>query len=82
MEVGYLFQKKYWHKGYASEVAIACKEYAFNEVGVDEVYSIIRDTNVASQKVAVRNGMTKRGLIVKNYYGMDMPHFIYSSRRM
>lgn len=61
VEVGYLFQKAFWHQGYATEAAIACKEYAFTELGVKEVYSIIRDTNIASQKVAERNGMTKKG---------------------
>lgn len=81
IEVGYLFQKAFWHKGYATEAAIACKEYAFNELNVEEVYSIIRDTNQASQHVALSNGMTKRGVMVKHYYGIEMPHFIYSVRR-
>lgn len=78
VEIGYLFQKKYWHKGYAIESARACKEYAFNILKLDEVYSIIRDNNTASQKVAIRNGMEKRDTIIKHYYNMDMPHFIYS----
>lgn len=82
IEVGYLFQKAFWHKGYATEAAIACKEYAFNELNIEEVYSIIRDTNQASQHVALRNGMTKRGVMVKHYYGIEMPHFIYSARRL
>lgn len=81
VEVGYLFEKAYWHQGYASEAAIACKEYAFDRLGIDEVYSIIRDTNTASQKVAMRNGMTKKGQMTKYYYGMTMPHYIYSSKR-
>lgn len=29
LEVGYLFQKAFWHRGYATEAAIACKEFAF-----------------------------------------------------
>lgn len=78
VEIGYLFQKKYWHKGYAIESARACKEYAFNILKVDEVYSIIRDNNTASQKIAIKNGMEKRDTIIKHYYNMDMPHFIYS----
>ncbi len=80
-EVGYLFQKAYWHHGYASEAAPACKKYAFDILGVPEVYSIIRDTNIPSQKVAVRNGMIQKGQFVKHYYGMDMPHYIFSITR-
>ena len=81
IEVGYLFQKAYWHRGYATEAAVACKEYAFAVLGADEVFSIIRDNNFASQRVAQRNGMTPRGTIVKHYYGMDMPHLVFSVRR-
>lgn len=55
-EVGYLFQKAYWHNGYATEAAIACKNYAFDNLGVDEVYSIVRDSNLASQNVASATG--------------------------
>lgn len=77
MEIGYLFQKAYWHKGYATEAAIACKNYAFNTLNQKEVYSIIRDTNVASQNVALRNGMTAVATFIKRYYNIDMPHIVY-----
>ena len=80
-EVGYLFERAYWHQGFATEAAIACKEYAFNVLGLDTVYSIIRDNNIASQNVAKRNGMTVCGRIVKHYYGMDMPHLVYRAER-
>jgi ribosomal-protein-alanine N-acetyltransferase len=78
LEIGYLFQKAVWHQGYATEAAIACKHYAFEQVGADEVYSIIRENNLPSQKVAIKNGMTIKGKIVKHYYGMEMPHLVYS----
>lgn len=77
VEIGYLFQKAFWHKGYAIEAAKACKKYAFQKAGVKEVYSIIREDNIPSQKVAKRNGMIVKGSMIKNYYGMDMPHLVY-----
>ena len=80
-EVGYLFERAHWHKGYATEAAAACKEYAFSVLGIDTVYTIIRDNNIASQNVAKRNGMTVCGKIVKHYYGMDMPHLVYYAKR-
>lgn len=76
-----MFQRKYWHKGFATEAAKACKEYAFEYLNADEVYSIIRDNNGASQRVAQRNGMTVKGKILKHYYGMDMPHLVFSVKR-
>ncbi|MDF2949387.1 MAG: guaA3 [Sedimentibacter sp.] len=81
IEIGYLFQKDFWHNGYATEAAIACKEYAFVTLGVDEVVSIIRDTNIASQNVAKRNGMTEKERFIKHYYGVDMPHLVFSINR-
>lgn len=81
LEIGYLFKKDFWHKGYATEAATVCKQYAFEVLDIDEVYSIIRDTNIASQAVAKRNGMTLKGKIVKHYYEMDMPHLLYSAVR-
>ena len=81
LEIGYLFQRKHWKKGYAIEAARACKHYAFETLHVNEVFSIIRDNNVASMNVAIRNGMTIRGTFIKHYYGIDMPHFAFSVRK-
>lgn len=77
LEVGYLFERRYWHRGYATEAAKACKKYAFEELDAKEVCSIIRDTNTTSQKVALRNGMKKEDRWTKHYKGVDMPHDRY-----
>ena len=81
LEVGYLFQRRYWHRGYATEAAKACKEYAFRILNAEEVCTIIRDINTASQRVAVRNGMTEKDSWTKHYKGVDMPHDRYVAYR-
>lgn len=80
-EIGYLFCKEFWHQGYATEAAAACKMHAFYKLGINEVFSIIRENNEPSINVALRNGMELRGSIIKHYYGMDMPHLIFSVKK-
>lgn len=76
-EIGYLFAYKHWHQGYATEAAIACREYGFKTLHFDALYSIIRDTNIPSQNVALRNGMKKIDSFVKHYRGEEMLHWVY-----
>lgn len=81
LEIGYLFQRSYWHNGYATEAAKACKKYAFETLNETEVCSIIRDTNKASQNVAIRNSMTRKDSGIKLYKGVLMPHYRYVAYR-
>ena len=57
LEVGYLFAQNWWHKGYASEAAQACRDIAFTDHNADHVISIIDPANTPSIRVAERNGM-------------------------
>lgn len=69
------------HKGYAVEAARACRDHAFSALKFEEVFSIIRDINLASQRVARCIGMEERGSFIKHYYGMDMLHIVFSVRQ-
>lgn len=80
-EVGYLFKRKHWKNGYATEASSACIEYGFNEKGFDAIYCIIRDNNEASHAVARRNGMEKIHRFTKHYMDIDMPHDLYVKHR-
>ncbi|MBU4464970.1 MAG: GNAT family N-acetyltransferase [Actinobacteria bacterium] len=81
IEVGYLFQRAWWHRGYAIEAARACRDWAFANLDVDDVYSKVRDTNIPSMNVAIRNGMTVRRRFITRYRGIEMPHLAFAISR-
>ena len=56
-EIGYHLNKAFWRKGYASEAARKCMEYAFETLHFPAVYSYMTSTNKASYGVALKNGM-------------------------
>jgi RimJ/RimL family protein N-acetyltransferase len=57
-EVGWGLARDAWGKGYATEGATACIDYAFDVLGWTEVVHTIEPANVASQAVARRLGST------------------------
>ena len=56
LELGYRLLKKYWGKGFATEAAVAVKNYAFNQLGLTRLISVIEISNTASLRVAEKNG--------------------------
>ena len=82
LEIGYLFNRRHWGKGYAIEAAKSTKEYAFSTLGAKEVCSIIRDTNTPSMRVAIRNGMLPRDTSIKHYRDLDMLHIRFVAEKV
>lgn len=81
IEVGYLFQRAHWHRGYAVEAASACRDWAFRTLAIDELYAKVRATNLPSMNVAIRLGMTARRTFTTHYRGVDMPHIAFAITR-
>jgi [ribosomal protein S5]-alanine N-acetyltransferase len=57
-ELGYDFRSDFWNQGYATEAAMAVREYAFQVLGLPKLISLIRVGNRASKRVAEKVGMT------------------------
>jgi RimJ/RimL family protein N-acetyltransferase len=65
-EIGFHINREYWNKGYATEAAFACKEYAFNVLRYPSIFSYTTTKNVPSLKVAEKIGMQFFKFIEKN----------------
>lgn len=57
LEVGYSILPKFWGMGYASEAAIHCRDFAFENDFSSNLVSNVHVHNLGSEKVALRNGM-------------------------
>jgi RimJ/RimL family protein N-acetyltransferase len=74
VEIAYLFKSMHWHRGYASESAIACRDHGFKVLKQPKLISLIRPENAPSRAVAERVGMT----IERTTERMGWKHFVYS----
>jgi [ribosomal protein S5]-alanine N-acetyltransferase len=73
IEIGYHILPQYRRMGYASEAAIRCKQYAFDNNLTASIISIIHPDNFKSAAVATKNGMA----IEKQSTHHDMPTNIF-----
>ena len=58
LEIGYRIDPAYWGRGIATEAARAVRDHAFNDLHIPRVISLIHPDNIASRRVAEKNGMT------------------------
>jgi RimJ/RimL family protein N-acetyltransferase len=58
VEVGWIFGRSAWGHGYATELGLAARDYAFGELGVGHLVSVIHPDNGASIRVAEKIGST------------------------
>ena len=58
-DLGYIIHHPYWHNGLAFEAASACKEYAFNNLGLKRLCANMAFDHIASRQVAEKIGMEK-----------------------
>lgn len=79
VEVAYMLAADAWGQGYATEAARACRDWAFERLGVDRVVSFIAPANEPSMRVAERNGMTRIKRLDENRLGI--PIYVYAIDR-
>lgn len=77
IEVAYALAPRHWHRGYATEAARACRDWAFTHLACDRVISLVYTRNQPSRRVAERNGMR----IVAEITRANLPHHVYAITR-
>ena len=58
IELGYRLDNAFWGQGIATEAAQAMKNYAFNQLNIAHLISIIHVDNMASKQVAQKVGLS------------------------
>ncbi len=76
-ELAWHVRRDFWGKGYASEAAQHCIEYAFSKLGIVRVIALVRPENRSSCRVAEKSGMTCERVIF--WRGYD--HSVYVKQR-
>jgi RimJ/RimL family protein N-acetyltransferase len=72
--LGYIVHRPFWGRGYATEVAAACRDYVFDTLGCARVITLIRPENLPSLRVARKIGLK----IVRRTLYARYEHFVLS----
>ena len=57
-DIGFRFFEQYWNQGYATESALACLNYGFNELELNTIVGRAMEANIGSLRVLEKIGMT------------------------
>lgn len=77
LEIGYRLDPEYWGQGIATEAAHAVRDFGFDALKLPRLISLIHTDNVASKRVAEKNGMTPE----KETVFRGFPTIVYSISR-
>jgi [ribosomal protein S5]-alanine N-acetyltransferase len=58
VELGWIVRRSQWGRGFATEAAVAWRDFAFGSLGLQRIVSMVTTGNLASRRVAEKIGMT------------------------
>jgi len=59
IDIGWRIKSNEWNKGFATEGAKRCLDYAFDILKLKEIYSVVPKINVRSEHIMIKIGMKK-----------------------
>ncbi|WP_145172760.1 GNAT family N-acetyltransferase [Gimesia aquarii] len=76
IEIGFRFEPCFWSQGYATEAAIAVRDYAFDMLSLTRIIALVDPGNTASIRVIEKIGMTyEKDVMLPDY---DYPDRLYA----
>jgi len=70
-EVGYVFHKDHWGKGYGSESLTLVSDFAFESLKLHKLHAIVTDANVGSARILEKNGFELEGRLRDHFFIED-----------
>ena len=80
IEVGYRLARIHWGKGYATESAMAVRDYAFDSLRLERLIALIDPDNVRSIRVAEKLGMRHESDVMLPGYSHADRVYVVESR--
>jgi ribosomal-protein-alanine N-acetyltransferase len=84
IEIGWRIHKDFWGNGYGTEGALACLDYAFDHLGLEEIYAMTATYNTPSERVMQKIGMMRIGAfdhpLIERGHPLER-HVLYRIRR-
>jgi RimJ/RimL family protein N-acetyltransferase len=77
-EIGYQVRRDQQGRGYATEMALGCMKYAFEALRTDHIISLIRPDNMASRRVAEKNGL----VVDREFIWREQLHLVYRMTKL
>jgi len=70
-EIGYIFHKEHWGKGYGTETVALMSDFAFESLNLHKLHASVVDANVGSARILEKNGYELEGRLKDHYFIED-----------
>jgi ribosomal-protein-alanine N-acetyltransferase len=73
-EIGYVFHKDHWGKGYGTESIALMNDFAFDSLNLHKLHAKVVDANIGSARILEKNKYELEGRLKDHYFIEDRYH--------
>jgi ribosomal-protein-alanine N-acetyltransferase len=70
-EIGYVFHRDHWGKGYGAESVALMSDFAFEALNLHKLHASVVDANIGSARILEKNGYQLEGRLKDHYFIED-----------